>query len=95
MAEEWSDWLDFDRPHVEAAPESPGVFVMHASMKVLYIGGGPSIRAGLIERLWDECTGKAKRFKYMLSESPEGAAQALLKDFAEKHQGKLPLCNDN
>jgi excinuclease UvrABC nuclease subunit len=95
MTEQWSQWLDFDRAAVESAPESPGVFVMHASMKVLYIGGSRNIRQGLTERLASECTSKAKRFRYMQTESPETAAEELLKDFAEKHQGKRPLCNDN
>lgn len=95
MSEQWSQWLDFDRTSVESAPESAGVFVMHASMKMLYIGGSRNIRQGLTERLANECSSKAKRFRYMLTESPESAAQELLKDFAEKHDGKLPLCNDH
>ena len=95
MTESWSDWLDFDRPNIEAAPESPGVFVMHASMKVLYIGASANIRQGLNERLSNECSSKAKRFRYMLTQSPEDVRAGLLKDYAEKHQGKMPLCNDN
>ena len=95
MSEDWSQWLDFDRPNIEAVPESPGVFVMHASMKVLYIGGSANIRQDLIERLSNECSSKAKRFRYMLTQSPEDARANLLKDYSEKHQGKMPLCNDN
>jgi excinuclease UvrABC nuclease subunit len=95
MSEDWSQWLDFDRQNIEAVPESPGVFVMHASMKVLYIGASANIRQGLIERLSNECSSKAKRFRYMLAQSPEDVKASLLQDYSEKHQGKMPLCNDN
>jgi excinuclease UvrABC nuclease subunit len=95
MNEDWSQWFDFDRQNIDAVPESPGVFVMHASMKVLYIGGSANIRLGLLERLSNECSSKAKRFRYMLTQSPEDVRANLLKEFSEKHQGKMPLCNDN
>ena len=93
MGEEWSQWLDFVRSNIEALPESPGVFVMHANMKVLYIGGSTNIRQGLADRLSDECSASAKRFRYIFTQSPEAVRDSLLKEYAEKHQGKLPLCN--
>lgn len=68
---------------------------MHANMKVLYIGAGQNIRQALTERMSDECSAKARRFKYMLTASPGSAAQTLLKEFAEKHEGKLPPCNSD
>ena len=51
--EEWSQWLDFDKASVEGVPEFSGVCVMHASMKVLYIGGSENIRQALLECLSD------------------------------------------
>jgi hypothetical protein len=95
MSEEWSQWLNFDKANIDSVPESAGVFVMHASMKMLFIGGSRNIRLGLIERLSNECCSKAKRFRYMLTPSPDDVRTSLLKDYAEKHQGNLPLCNDN
>lgn len=95
MSEEWSHWFDFDKANIDSVPESAGIFVMHASMKMLYIGGSQNIRVGLTERLSDECSAKAKRFRYMLTQSPDIAKASLLKDYLEKHQGKMPLCNDN
>lgn len=91
--EEWSQWLDFDKVNIDSVPESAGVFVMHASMKMLYIGASQNIREGLVERLSNECSSKAKRFRYMLTQSPDIQKDSLLKDYAEKHQGNLPLCN--
>lgn len=93
MTEDWSQWLDFDIPGVESAPESAGVFVMHASMKVLHIGAGQNIRKALTERMSDECSSKARRFKFMLTSSPDSEMERLLKEFAEKHEGRLPPCN--
>ena len=93
MGEEWSEWLDFDRQTLESVPESAGAFVMHASMKVLYIGSSDNIRGALQDRLTDDCCSKSKRFKYMLAPSHEAARTTLLDDFAAKHQGQLPPCN--
>lgn len=89
---EWSEWLNFDKAIVEAVPESPGVCMMHASMKVLYIGGSQNIRQSLLECLSDECTSKAKRFHYLLTPSYDQMKEQMLKEYAEKHSGSLPVC---
>jgi hypothetical protein len=89
---EWSEWLDFDRTSVESVPESPGVCMMHASMKVMYIGGSANIRQILLECLLDSCTSKAKRFHYLLTPLYDQMKEQMLKDYAEKHGGSLPVC---
>lgn len=91
---EWSQWLDFDRPNVEAVPESPGVCVMHASMKTLYIGGSRNVRQELLGRLSDPCTSKAKRFRYIATDDFEGVKEQQVKEYVSKH-GKLPPCMDH
>jgi hypothetical protein len=91
MSAEWSQWLDFDRATVEAVPESPGVCVMHASMKVLYIGGGQNVRQELLGRLSDSCTAKAKRFKYLVTPEFESVKEQQVKEYVGKH-GKVPPC---
>ncbi len=91
-SEEWSQWLDFDRQAAEAAPEAAGVCVMHASMKVMYIGGSSNVRQALLERLSDPCTGKAKRFRYLLTASYQQVQNQMLKEYLEKHAGKMPPC---
>lgn len=88
----WSDWLDFDVAGVDKVPEQAGVFLMHASMKVHYIGGSANMRRSLEELLSDPCSKNAKRFHYMLTASFEEEKEKLLKDYADKHQGKLPIC---
>lgn len=89
---EWSEWLDFDREHVDSVPETAGVYLMHASMKVMRIGGSDNIRKSLQELLADPCASKAKRFHYMLTQSHASVAGQLLQDYREKHQGKPPAC---
>ena len=91
--QDWSQWLDFDKPNIESIPESSGVFVMHASMKILYIGASRNIREALIGQLSNDCSSKAKRFRYMLTSSPDSTKENLLKDYADKHAGMMPLCN--
>lgn len=91
MSYEWSQWLDFDRANVEAVPESPGVCVMHASMKILYIGAGQNIRKELLGRLSDQCTAKAKRFKYLVTPVFESIREQQVNEYVSKH-GKLPPC---
>ncbi len=92
MSQEWSEWLDFDRAHVDSVPEAAGVYLMHAGMKVMYIGESKNIRKSLQKLLTDPCTSKAKRFHYMLTLAHTSVAEELLRDYKEKHQGKLPLC---
>jgi excinuclease UvrABC nuclease subunit len=91
MSVEWSQWLDFDRANVETAPESPGVCVMHASMKTLYIGGSKNIQQELLERLSDPCTGRAKRFRYLVTSEFESVKEQHVKEYVGKH-GKPPPC---
>ncbi|WP_255458166.1 hypothetical protein [Nitrosarchaeum sp. AC2] len=40
----WSDWLDFNEETISKIPQSAGVYMMHASMKILFIGGSENIK---------------------------------------------------
>ncbi len=90
--EPWSDWLNFDQGTIDAVPEKPGVFVMHASMKILYIGGASNMRAGLQKALADDCAKDASRFKYMEAEDYDAVRGSLLQDYKERHDGSMPRC---
>lgn len=91
MSTNWSQWLDFDRANVEAVPELPGACVIHANMKILYVGGGYNIRQNLLGRLSDPCTSKAKRFRYILTSEFENTKEQQIKEYVTRH-GKLPPC---
>jgi hypothetical protein len=89
----WSEWLDFDKSTVENIPEEDGVYKMHASMKILYIGGNTqNIRQSLFDCLSDPCISKATRFSYALTDSADKVKEQLLNEYRSKHNGKLPMC---
>jgi hypothetical protein len=92
----WSEWLDFNQSDItSAAPEKPGVFKVHASMKILYIGSSSTnLRQSLLESLSDPCIGKAMRFSYLVTEKAEQVKDRLLKEYRETHGGNLPACMD-
>lgn len=91
MKDEWSQWLDFESNNIEATPESPGVFVLHTNMKILFIGGSENLRHELLSRLSDPCTCKTKRFRFNLTSAFEALREQLIKEYVDKHS-KLPLC---
>lgn len=88
----WSEWCDFNPPAVAAAPETPGVFMMHASMKILYIGGAGSIREGLTESMGMPCARDATRFKYMEEAEYGKIRDEIVADYRKRHDGDLPRC---
>ena len=88
----WSSWLDFDKDSINNIPESEGVYKMHASMKILYIGSSHNLRQSLLESLSNSCLKKATRFSYALTESSNKIKEFLLDEYRNKHNGKLPIC---
>lgn len=88
----WSDWLDFNQETISKVPESPGVFMMHAAMKILYISDSENIRKRLLESISAPCLSDATRFRYLLSVSHESLKEDLIKDYQRRHDGKLPGC---
>ena len=89
----WSEWLDFNKPTVENTPEGAGVYKMHTSMKIFYVGSNmQNIRQSLLQCLSDPCISKATRFSYALTDSADKVKEHLLNEFRSKHNGKLPMC---
>ena len=43
----WSSWLDFNKDTINNMPEDEGIYKMHASMKILYIGNGYNLKQSL------------------------------------------------
>lgn len=88
----WSDWLDFSEELIAKVPESAGVYMMHAAMKILLIGNSANLKQSIAESLKAPCTSDAKRFRYFVTDSHLEIAQKLLKEYQEKHDGKPPKC---
>jgi hypothetical protein len=89
----WSEWLDFDKSTVENIPEEAGIYKMHASMKILYIGSNSqNVRQSLLDCLSDPCISKATRFSYALTDSADMIRRIILNDYRNKHNTRLPVC---
>jgi hypothetical protein len=90
----WSEWLDFDRSNIASiVPEISGVYKLHASMKILYIGSSDqNLRQSLLDCFSDPCISKARRFSYATTESADETKEQLLIEYRSKHSGKLPMC---
>ena len=91
-SDQWSDWLDFNQDTAKSAPETSGVFVMHTAMKIQFIGSAQNLRESLLESLAKPCLEKAKRFRYMVTDSQEKVKEQLVQDYTKKHNGKMPEC---
>ena len=92
---DWSVWLDYNKETIETVPETEGLYKMHASMKILYIGDSSNIRQSLLESLSKPCLSKATRFSYVTKQDPERIKEALLTEYRNKHNGKLPICMES
>ena len=92
----WSEWLDFNHSIITttATPDKPGVFKVHTSMKILFIGSSINLKQSLLESLSDPCISKARRFSYLITENAEDVKDQLLKEYRESHGGNLPTCMD-
>ena len=88
----WSSWLNFDKQTITEIPESEGVYKMHASMKILFIGSSYNLRKSLSESLSDSCLNKATRFSYAITQSSDKIQELLLNEYRMKHSGRLPFC---
>jgi hypothetical protein len=89
---EWSDWLDFNQETFEKIPKSSGVFMMHASMKILFIGGSKNMKKSIEEAASKKDISQATRVRYRKEESFETVKHKLIIDFKKRHEGQLPSC---
>ena len=88
----WSEWLEFNNENVSKVPQTPGVFRMHAAMKMMYIGNAENLQKRLGEALVAPCTSEAKRFCYIETVQHEKIKDYILLDYRQRHDGKLPRC---
>ena len=88
----WSDWADFNENTISDIPQSAGVYMMHASMKILVIEGASNIKKSVIEKLSFPCITNNTRLRYMETSSYEKMAEILIKNYKNRHEGNLPSC---
>jgi len=87
----WSDWLDFNAETIAKIPQTTGVYMMHISMKILFIGGSENMKTA-IQHNTNPCVSRATRVRYMQTSSYEKITDELIKDYQSRHEGKLPQC---
>ena len=88
----WSEWYSFDEQNIANVPSLPGVFRMHAAMKILLIDNDEDMQKGLLKALKAPCTSEAGRFCYFQTDSHKQLKEKLIHEYKEKHDGKLPKC---
>ncbi len=88
----WSDWTDFNENIISDIPQSAGVYMMHASMKILLIEGSSDIKKSIIEKLSFPCITNNARLRYMKTSFYEKMTENLIKDYKNRHEGNLPSC---
>lgn len=88
----WSSWLNFDEENITNLPESEGVYKMHVSMKILFIGSSYNLKQSLLESLSNSCLSKGTRFSYAITQSSDKIKEFLLIEYRQKHKGGMPLC---
>ena len=88
----WSDWLDFNKETINNTPETPVVFMMHAAMKILYIGNSHNLRSELLESLNNPCISESTRFRYASIENHTKIQDELIEDYKKRHDDKMPKC---
>ncbi len=89
--DEWSEWTDFNQDMISKTPEASGVFMMHAGMKILYIGGSENMRKS-IEVISEKCVLNATRFRYSQEQDFGKRRNELIADYKKRHEGKAPEC---
>jgi hypothetical protein len=92
---DWSPWLDFNSDNISNIAESEGVYKLHASMKILFIGSSENVRESLLGCLSSPCISKAKRFSYAITQSSDKINEHLLNEYRNTHNGKLPTCMES
>lgn len=89
---QWSEWIDFGEQTLSIIPSVPGVFMMHSSMKILFIEGTANIKKSIEEKKTHPCITNTTRLRYMKTPHYEKIEKGLITDYKNRHEGKIPLC---
>ncbi|WP_297471991.1 hypothetical protein [Nitrosopumilus sp.] len=92
LENKWSDWLDCNQQVLLEIPEKPGVYMMHAAMKILLIGGSHNMKKSISEALEQKCVSKATRIRFREEENFEEIRKEMITDYKKRHEGNIPQC---
>jgi len=92
LENKWSDWQDNNQKILSEIPEKPGVYMMHASMKILLIGGSQNMKKAITEALEKKCVTKATRIRFREEDDFDGIKNKLIAEYKKRHEGNIPQC---
>lgn len=92
LENEWSDWKDNNQDTFTEIPEKPGVYMMHAAMKILFIGGSQNMKESIIEILEKKCVSRATRIRFREEKNFGEIKNKLIMEYKKRHQGNIPQC---
>lgn len=92
LENKWSDWLDNTEEVLFEIPEKPGVYMMHAAMKILFIGGSQNMKKSITEALEKKCVSKATRIRFREEVNFDEIKNELIVDYKKRHEGNIPQC---
>ena len=87
----WSDWVDFNQASISNIPQSSGVFMMHSSMKILFIEGTKNIKKSIQEKFSHPTISENTRLRFIETGNFEKISNKLIRDYRNRHEGNLPF----
>ena len=92
LENKWSDWRDNNQKVLSEIPEKPGVYMMHADIKILFIGGSQNMKKSINEALEKKCVSKATRIRFREEGNFDEIKNKLITDYKKRHEGNIPQC---
>jgi hypothetical protein len=92
LENKWSEWLDNNQESISKIPEKPGVYMMHESIKILFIGGSQNMKKSIIEALEKKCVSNSTRIRFREERDFDEIKNELITDYKKRHEGNIPQC---
>ena len=92
LENKWSEWLDNTEEMLLEIPEKPGIFMMHAAMKILFIGGSENMKKSITGALEKKCVSHATRIRFREEANFDQIRDELITDYKKRHEGNIPQC---
>ena len=92
LENKWSDWLDNNHEIILKIPEKPGVYMMHAAMKILFVGGSSNMKNAITEILEKKCVSKTTRVRFREEDDFDKIKEEIIVDYKKRHEGNMPHC---
>ncbi len=92
LENKWSEWLDNNQKIISKIPEKPGVYMMHASIKILLIGGSRNMKKSIAEDLEKKCVSNSTRIRFREEMNFDEIKNELISDYKKRHEGNIPQC---